>query len=97
MQIDAVGCQIDVIVGTVERDIETVLVGDRFQVGFRTAQPARGRAVDVLKDDVDAVFMLQSVRHHVKLQRADRAQDQVVAQHGAEHLGRAFLRQLFQA
>ena len=59
--------------------------------------PACGGDLGLLEGGVDAVFVLQPIRHDVELQRAHRTENQVVAHQRPEELGRAFLAQLGQA
>ena len=56
--------------------------------------PARGDHADRLEARIHAVLVFQAIGDDLELQRADRAEDQVVAHQRAEELGRAFLGQL---
>ena len=85
------------VAGTVEGDVVAGLVDQLVELGRVTVDPARGGAIIALEDGVDAVLVLEPVRHHVELQDADRAQYRVVRAERAEQLRGTFLGELLQA
>src|SRR5690554_4397502 len=90
LQIDPARRQIDQLAGGIQCQIRRVLVAELFQLALIIAvDPARGGDLHLLENRLDAVFVLEPVSHHVELQRADCAQDQIVAHQRAEELGRA--------
>ena len=98
MQVDPRRRQVDQLAGGVQRQVHRVLVAELLQLlRVVAADPARSSDADVLERGIHAVFVLQPVGHHVELQHAHRAEDQVVAHQRAEELGGAFLGQLRQA
>ena len=83
--------------GGVQGQIHRVPVAELLEL-FRivATNPACRGDADLLEAGFDAVLVLESIGHHVELQRTHRPQNQVVAHQGAEELGRTLFRQLRQ-
>src|SRR5690606_30332922 len=98
LQVDPGRREVDQFAGRIDREVLRVLLAELLELAFVVAaDPARGGDLYRLEHRLDPVFVLQPVRGHVELQRADRAQHQVVGHQRAEELGRAFLAELGQA
>ena len=79
----------------IQRHPMGVSVHEFFQlVGVVTRHPARQVEVAAHDAGLDAVLMLQPVGHHLKLQLADRAQQQQRPGNRAKYLNCAFFTQL---
>ena len=97
LQIDAAGGDVHQLAVVVVREVRLVFVGKGFQrLVVRRFYPARGGDVHPFKLAIDVVFAFQPLFDDVKLQHADRAEDEVVADERLEELGRAFFAQLLQ-
>src|SRR3990167_93232 len=97
-QVDPRRGQVGEVAAAIQGEVFHRLVGKLFQLLLAAAvDPARRPDRDRLIGTLDLVFLFQAAGDHVELEHTDRAEDDVVAALGEEHLRCAFLRQLLQA
>mgnify|MGYP006170205987 CR=1 FL=1 len=90
LQVDPRRRQVDQLAGGVQRQVHRVLVAELLQLlRVVAADPARRGHADVLERRIHAVLVLQPVGHHVELQHAHGAENEVVAHDRLEELGGA--------
>ena len=97
VQFPAVADQVDGRAFAVFRHGGAVLFDEGFQARcVRGKDPAGGVVGGGFEGDGDGIFLFDAAGEHVELQGADDADDPVRAGDGAEDLGDAFFRQIFQ-
>src|SRR5262249_16227246 len=89
--------EIDELARVVLRDVRDELLRELLDLRALAAHPARRGDVDRLELAFDAVLVAQPVGCDLELERADGAQDRVVAEQRAKELRRALLAQLREA
>src|SRR5262249_20737778 len=89
--------EVDELARVVLRNVRDELLRELLDLRALAAHPARGGDVDRLELTLDAVLVAQPISRDFELERADGAQDQIVAEQRAEELRRALLAQLREA
>ena len=98
VQVDHRWRDIGQVVAAIKRQLNFVLTLKFFEfLHVRTLNPARGRHVDRFVNRFHVVLALQARNHHVELQHADRANNQIVVGDWTEHLHGALFRELNKA
>ncbi len=97
VQVDHCRGDVGQVIAAIQRQLNFIFPLELFELlHVSRFNPARGGHVDRFVNRFHVVFAFQTRYHHVKLQHADGANDQIVISDRAEDLDRALFRELNQ-